>query len=77
MALEHHSIDLPWWNDVVKTKDGKPLYEKGFANVPDTPGLGIELNLEVMKQHLDPENKTFFDPTPDWDKVRSWDRLWS
>ena len=77
MALEHHSIDLPWWNDVVKTKDGKPLYEKGFANVPDTPGLGIELNLEVMKQHLDPDNKTFFDPTPDWDKVRSWDRLWS
>ena len=77
MALEHHSIDLPWWNDMVKTKDGKPLYEKGFANVPDTPGLGVEPVLEEMKKHLDPENKTFFDPTPDWDKVRSWDRLWS
>jgi L-alanine-DL-glutamate epimerase-like enolase superfamily enzyme len=77
VALEHHSVDLDWWQDLVKTKDGKPIGEKGFANVPDTPGLGIELNLEVMKQHLDPENKTFFDPTPDWDKVRSWDRLWS
>ncbi len=77
MALEHHSIDLSWWGDLVKTKDGKPLYEKGFANVPDTPGLGIELNLDEIKKHLDPENKTFFDPTPEWDKVRSWDRLWS
>lgn len=77
MALEHHSVDLDWWPNLVKTKDGKPLTEKGFAHVPDTPGLGIELNLDEMKKHLDPENKTFFEPTPDWDKVRSWDRLWS
>jgi L-alanine-DL-glutamate epimerase-like enolase superfamily enzyme len=77
MALEHHSVDLDWWEKLVKTRDGKPLIEKGFALVPDSPGLGVDLVLEEAKLHLDPENKTFFDPTPDWDKVRSWDRLWS
>ncbi len=77
MALEHHSVDLDWWEKLVKTKDGKPITEKGFANVPNTPGLGIELNEDEIKKHLDPENKTYFEPTPEWDKVRSWDRLWS
>lgn len=77
MALEHHSIDLDWWPNIVKTKDGKPLVEKGFANVPDTPGLGIELNEDEIKKHLDPENKAYFAPTTEWDNVRSWDRLWS
>lgn len=77
VALEHHSLDLPYWTDFCKTKDGKPFFEKGFAHVPDTPGLGVELNEEVMKQHLDPNNKTWFAPTPEWDEVRSWDRLWS
>jgi L-alanine-DL-glutamate epimerase-like enolase superfamily enzyme len=77
MALEHHSVDLEWWEKLVKTKDGKPITEKGFANVPNTPGLGIELNENEIKKHLDPENKTYFEPTPEWDKIRSWDRLWS
>ena len=62
---------------VTDLKDGKPIAEKGFANVPDTPGLGIELVEEEIKKHLDPENKTYFAPTPEWDNVRSWDRLWS
>lgn len=75
MALEHHSVDLEYWEDLVKTEH--VLIEKGFANVPDTPGLGVELNEEVVKQHLDSENKGYFEPTPDWDNIRSWDRLWS
>jgi L-alanine-DL-glutamate epimerase-like enolase superfamily enzyme len=75
VALEHHSVDLDYWEDLVKTK--KPLIEKGFANVQEAPGLGVELNEEVVKKHLDPENSTFFAPTPEWDKDRSWDRLWS
>lgn len=77
VALEHHSIDVPYWNDLVKTRDGQPMIEKGFAHVPDSPGLGVDLNLEIVKQHLDPENKNFFAPTPEWDHIRSWDRLWS
>ena len=75
MALEHHSVDLDYWQDLVTTKH--TMIDKGFASVPDTPGLGIELNDEIVKQHLDPENDQFFAPTPEWDQDRSWDRLWS
>src|SRR3954454_12163629 len=75
LALEHHSIDLPWWESLVKTTDGRPLITKGFANLPLTaPGLGIELNDEVVKQHLHPSDKSYFEPTPMWDDKRSHDR---
>jgi len=75
VALEHHSVDVDYWTDLVKTK--KPMVEKGFANVPDAPGLGVELNEGVVKKHLDTEMPGYFSPTPEWDKDRSWDRLWS
>lgn len=77
LALEHHNIDLPYWESYVKTVDKKPLIDKGFALVPDSPGLGIELNEDVLKQHLDPKDKSWFVPTKEWDEKRSWDRLWS
>jgi L-alanine-DL-glutamate epimerase-like enolase superfamily enzyme len=76
IALEHHSLDVPWWETLVHTANGKPLVEKGFAIVPDSPGLGVEVNVEVVKQHLRP-NSTLFAPTPEWDTVRSNDRPWS
>jgi L-alanine-DL-glutamate epimerase-like enolase superfamily enzyme len=78
LALEHHSVDLTWWEGLVKTTDGRQLITKGFAAVPlDAPGLGIELNEEELKKHLNPNDNTFFAPTPDWDQKRSHDRLWS
>ncbi|WP_026463927.1 mandelate racemase/muconate lactonizing enzyme family protein [Adhaeribacter aquaticus] len=78
LALEHHSPDSAWWPTMVKTTDGRKLIEKGYANVPSlAPGLGIELNEEVMKQHLDPKDNSFFRPTPEWNEKRSHDRLWS
>jgi L-alanine-DL-glutamate epimerase-like enolase superfamily enzyme len=76
IALEHHSLDVPWWESLVRTTGGNPLVEKGFAVVPDSPGLGIELNEEVVKQHLRP-GSSLFAPTPEWDKERSNDRPWS
>ena len=78
LALEHHSIDLPWWEGLVKTTDGRKLITKGFANLPLTaPGLGIELNDEVVKQHLHPTDKNYFEPTPQWNEKRSHDRIFS
>lgn len=78
LALEHHSIDLPWWESLVKTTDGRKLITKGFANLPLTaPGLGIELNDEAVKQHLHPTDKTYFAPTPQWNELRSHDRVFS
>lgn len=75
MALEHHSVDLDYWEDLV-TADHQ-LIENGFAVVPDSPGLGVDLNEDVVKEHLDKENDQYFKPTPEWDIDRSWDRLWS
>jgi L-alanine-DL-glutamate epimerase-like enolase superfamily enzyme len=76
VALEHHSMDVDWWEKMVKTKT--PLVDKGFAPVPEEPGLGIdELVPEVIKQHLHPDHPGYFEPTPAWDKDRVNDRLWS
>jgi L-alanine-DL-glutamate epimerase-like enolase superfamily enzyme len=78
LALEHHSVDLVWWEDMVKTTDGRKMIDKGYAPVPLTaPGLGIELVDEVIKQHLDKRDTTYFAPTKDWDQKRSHDRTWS
>ncbi len=78
LSLEHHSVDLPWWEDLVVTTDGRKLIEKGYANVPLTaPGLGIELNDEVVKKYLIDKDKSYFEPTPQWDDKRSHDRTWS
>ena len=78
LALEHHSVDLPWWESLVKTTDGRKLITKGFANLPlSAPGLGIELNEEVVKQHLHASDKSYFEPTTQWDMKRSHDRIFS
>jgi len=78
MALEHHSVDDPWWGDLVKMTGSQPMVTNGFANVPlDAPGLGIELNDEVMKEHLHPSTKGYLEPRPEWNERRSHDRTWS
>lgn len=77
LALEHHSVDLPWWESLVKMTDGKPIIKKGFAPVPESPGLGIELNEDVVKEHLHQRDKSFFAPTDEWNEKRSHDRTWS
>lgn len=78
LSLEHHSVDDPEWESIVKMTGSQPMVTKGFANVPlDAPGLGIELNEEVCKKLLNPKQKGYFEPTPEWDDKRSHDRLWS
>ena len=78
LALEHHDVDVPWWEGLVKMTGKEPMITKGFANVPlDAPGLGIELNDDEMKKHLHPDAKGYFVATPEWDEKRSHDRIWS
>ena len=74
LALENHSVDVPWWNDLV-TGVEKPIVNNGFITVPNKPGLGVELNDEVVKQHL--REPGYFEPTPEWDHEKSADRLFS
>jgi len=74
LVLENHSVDVPWWGDLVEGIE-KPIVNKGFITVPEKPGLGVTLNDEVVKQHL--LEPGYFEPTPEWNKERSHDRLWS
>jgi len=74
LVLENHSVDVPWWSELVEGVE-KPIIQHGYISVPEKPGLGITLNDEVVKQHL--REPGYFEPTPEWDKERSWDRTWS
>lgn len=77
LALENHSVDLPWWNDLVQGLP-KPLIQDGYIAVPETPGLGFtDVNLEVFREHLNPRDPLCFEPTDAWDSEQSHDRLWS
>ncbi|MBK5292648.1 MAG: mandelate racemase/muconate lactonizing enzyme family protein [Acidobacteriia bacterium] len=75
VALENHSVDVPWWEDLVH--GDKPFFAKGFANLSNKPGLGVTLNDEVVKQHLHKDHPGYFEPTTEWDKYQGNDRLWS
>ncbi|MEX0601434.1 MAG: mandelate racemase/muconate lactonizing enzyme family protein [Rhodothermales bacterium] len=84
MWMEHHFVDLDWYDDLV-TGIEKPIVQDGYIAVPEKPGIGIELNEEAIREHMDSSDPRqgvahgtgFFEPTPEWDEVRSWDRLWS
>ena len=65
IAQECHAIDfLDWWQKLAT----KPVIVDGFIPVPDTPGLGIELNESVIKEHL--RYAGYFEPTPEFDRSR-------
>ena len=65
VAMENHAVDIPWWGDLVNGVP-KPIIQNGYIAVPNTPGLGVELNEEVCKQHL--RIPGYFEPTPMYDK---------
>ena len=77
LVLEHHNVDNPNWEKMVKMVGSKPLITDGFANVPlDAPGLGIELNEEAIKEQMRDESK-YFEPTPEWNNSgRTYDKSW-
>jgi L-alanine-DL-glutamate epimerase-like enolase superfamily enzyme len=67
LAMECHAVDfMSWWQELVAGVP-KPFIKDGYITVPDTPGLGIELNEQVVKEHL--RYPGYFEPTTDWDKV--------
>jgi L-alanine-DL-glutamate epimerase-like enolase superfamily enzyme len=77
LALEYHSADIPWWDDLVSGLP-RPLVNHGFIEVPDSPGLGIEaLNDEVIREHIHPDIPGLWEVTDQWNDELSHDRLWS
>lgn len=75
VALEHHSVDKTWWEGLVTGMD-MPMVNQGYVTVPETPGVGVELNEEAVKEHLQ-KGEELFAPTEEWNQRRSWDRQWS
>lgn len=74
-VLEHHSVGEKKWYDLI-AGDTSGVFDKGYTRVPEGPGLGVELNMDAIRASLVP-GTGFFEPTPQWNEVRSWDRLWS
>ena len=75
-VLENHAVDYPEWNHLV-TGLPDPIIQNGYIDVPEAPGLGIGLNEEVVKAHIDPDHPGYFEPTSEWDEEHVNDRLWS
>jgi D-xylonate dehydratase len=57
LALEYHSYELGWWEDLVEEDD---LIEEGRMEIPEEPGLGLTLNLDAVEEHM-VEGETLFD----------------
>ena len=75
MALEVHSVDVPWWADLIKPS---LKIENGFIEVPDKPGLGFdELNEDLIAEKLHADFPIAWKSTEEWDKEWSNDRQWS
>jgi L-alanine-DL-glutamate epimerase-like enolase superfamily enzyme len=65
IAMECHAVDfLSWWQQLI-TGVSQPLIDKGYITVPDAPGLGVELNEPVVREHL--RTPGYFDPATKWD----------
>lgn len=47
-GLEYHAREVPWWEDLIV---GDDLIQDGTMTVPDAPGLGIELDWDVVEAH--------------------------
>jgi len=75
IALEHHHTDDEGFEDLASGIQ-KPILNNGFIKVPETPGLGIDIDEKTIRERLR-KGEEYFAPTPQWDKERSWDRTWS
>ncbi len=79
VALEHHGLDLPFWDSLVTGLPGDYMAD-GYVVVPDRPGLGVDLNYEAIEANLRTPG-TMFLPTEEWNtpKLGFWrpDDRWS
>jgi len=53
LAAEHHAIAVDWWGDLIQQDD--PLFEDGYADVPEAPGIGVEPDMDAVAAHLHSE----------------------
>ncbi|BCP52145.1 hypothetical protein K32_07620 [Kaistia sp. 32K] len=68
VAVEHHGLDLPFFRHLVTGLDADYMAD-GYVTVPDAPGLGIDLNEEVIRENLR-EGAEYFGDTSEWNQLR-------
>jgi gluconate/galactonate dehydratase len=56
LAVEYHSYELGWWGDLVE----EPVIEEGSIRVPEEPGLGVTLDMDVVADNM-VAGETLFD----------------
>lgn len=55
--IERAGEDYPWWEDLV-LHDG-PIIHEGYIHLSDAPGLGVQLNPEIVQKFL-AEGETYW-----------------
>ncbi len=60
-SLEYRGGDAPWWDGtVVRTGESGPILSEGSISLPEGPGLGIEVNPDVVLDRLTEESEYIF-----------------
>lgn len=60
IAFEYPARFEPFWYDITEGFDGMPV-KNGLIDVPDRPGMGVELIPEKAKKYLSEGDADFFD----------------
>lgn len=53
LEYHYHATDVQWYNDML-IGPGVPYVKDSYIAVPDAPGLGVDFNPDVVKEHLRP-----------------------
>ena len=56
LAVEYHSYELGWWEDLVE----EDVIEDGYIEIPEEPGLGVTLDMDAVEEHM-VDGETLFD----------------
>ncbi|SEO81472.1 gluconate/galactonate dehydratase [Halogranum amylolyticum] len=56
LAVEYHSYQLGWWEDLVE----EDVIEDGYIEVPEKPGLGVTVDMDVLEENM-VDGETLFD----------------
>ncbi len=57
LALEYHAREIEWWDNVI----GEAIITDGQIEVPDEPGLGVEIDRDVVAEHMAGDDTLFED----------------
>ncbi len=57
LILEYHWFHRDYWSTIIK--ENTDIIQNGYITIPDTPGIGLELDEEVAKAHQYPGTTWF------------------